>query len=331
MAARANCLTDVPGLSLGHATDARLATGVSVVRPHAPAAASVDVRGGGPATRETDLLRPEATVDRIHALTLSGGSAYGLDAAGGVVDGLRAAGAGFEVAGQLVPIVPGAAIFDLTVGAGSDWGDAPPYRALAGRALDDAVDRPGGEGNVGAGLGATAGALKGGLGTASAIARSGATVAALVVCNSFGQTVMPGTDTFWAFALEEDGELGGQVPAAPARPVAAHDVYRVEPGTSTTLAVIATDAELDKARLARVAAMAHAGLARAIRPAHGPLDGDVVFALSTARRTLHDPLPELTEVGTLAADCLARACARGVYAAEPLHGWPSYKSRHASP
>jgi L-aminopeptidase/D-esterase-like protein len=326
-----NCLTDIGGLRVGHATHGGLATGVTVVWPEAPVCAAVDVRGGGPATRETELLDPANTVDAVHALCLSGGSTFGLASGDGAASWLQGRGVGFEVAGHRVPLVPAAAIFDLRTGAGSAWDGTPPYRDLAVQAIEAARDMPSPQGNVGAGIGATAGSLKGGLGTASATARSGAQVAALVVCNSFGEAVIPGTPTFWAWPLERDRELGGQVPGRPEGAVAAHDVYSIQPGRNTTLAVVATDATLDKAQLNRVAVMAQGGIARAVRPAHGPLDGDCVFALSTgARARAEDPLAELTELATLAADCVSRALSRGVYHAEGIDGWPDYKSRHGA-
>jgi L-aminopeptidase/D-esterase-like protein len=324
-------MTDVAGLRVGHACDPHLLTGVTVVWPEAPVCAAVDVRGAGPATRETELLDPANTVDRVHALCLSGGSTFGLAAGDGAAAWLHARGAGLEVAGHRVPLVPAAALFDLRTGAGSAWDGAPPYRDLAAQALARASDMPSGQGNVGAGVGATAGSLKGGLGTASTTARSGAQVAALVACNSFGEPVIPGTPTLWAWPLERDGELGGQVAGRPAADLAAHDVYAIQPGRNTTLAVVATDAVLTKAQLNRVAVMAQGGIARAVRPAHGPLDGDCVFALATGARPLgEDPLAEVTEIATLAADCVSRALARGVYHAEGIDGWPDYKSRHGA-
>lgn len=320
-----NALTDVPGLTVGQAEDRTLTTGVTVILPARPAIAAVDVRGGGPGTRDIAALGLEATVQHLHALVFSGGSAYGLDACGGVMHWLRGQGRGFAIHGTVVPIVPGAVIFDLALGGPKRW-DHPPWWALGARAVaatgvDFAL------GCAGAGLGAKAGALKGGVGTAS-IQWQGITVGALAVANPMGSVVIPGTRTFWAWPFERDGELGGQVPprSAPAdldTPIAA------PPGTATTLVAVATDATLTRAQAARVAMMAQDGLARAIRPVHSPLDGDVVFVLATGDRPGQPDLGDLARLGMLAADCTARAIARGVFEAQATAGWPAYRDQDA--
>ena len=329
-----NLITDVDGVLVGNAIAVAMRTGVTVVLPTQPTLAGVDVRGGAPGTRDTSALDPSCLVDRVDAVVLSGGSAFGLDAPSGAVSWLAARGRGFPAGGARVPIVPGAILFDLLNGGDKDWGEQPPYRALGYAACQDAAaDFP--LGNVGAGLGATAGALKGGLGSASAVALDGLQVGALVGVNSVGSTVIPGSSTLWAWALEQQGELGVQPPPTPARPgeplgAADHDyVFDVALGANTTIAVVATNATLDKAQASRVALMAHDGIARAVSPAHTPFDGDTVFALATARRSLPDnSAAEIARIGAIAADCLARAIGRAVVAADSLGDMPSYRSLH---
>ncbi|WIM11368.1 P1 family peptidase [Enhydrobacter sp.] len=318
-----NLITDVDGLAVGNAQDETLRSGVSVVLCEAPSVASVDVRGGAPGTRETDLLEPSCLVDRVDAICLSGGSAFGLSAADGAMRWLRERGRGVAIGGVVVPIVPAAILFDLLNGGDKQW-DWPPYRELGYEACGHA-SRDFALGNAGAGMGAKAGNLKGGLGSASAIdPQSGLQVGALVAVNARGYTTMDDMPHFWAWPLEQGHEFGGLGPpprgvglavsharADPGRDPA--DVVRRDPRANTTIAVVATNARLDKASTQRLAVMAQDGLARAIRPVHTPLDGDTVFAVATGR---HDPGADplaLGEIGTLAADCLARAVARGVY------------------
>lgn len=324
-----NLLTDVPGLRVGNAEDAAARSGVTLVLPDAPAAAAVDVRGGGPGTAETELLDPAATVQRVDAVVLSGGSVFGLEARAGVAAWLAARGRGFPVGGLRVPIVPSAILFDLTNGGDKDWGESPPYRAL-GRAAAEAAGHDFPLGNVGAGLGGKAGALKGGLGSASWILPDGTAVGALVAVNAAGGAVEPASGAFWAWMLEQQGEFGGL--PSPRAPLADLDDARGEApslaGANTTLALVATDAALDKAGCRRLAVMAQDGLARALRPVHTPLDGDTVFALSTALRPTPD-LAGLARLGRVAADCLARAVARAVWHAESLGPYPAWRERYA--
>lgn len=320
-----NLITDVPGLRVGNAGDAGVMSGVTVVLPDRPATAAVDVRGGAPGTRETDLLDAGNLVDRIDALVLSGGSAFGLDAAAGVMAWLAGEGRGFRVetaAGRaIVPIVPAAILFDLLNGGDKAWGGEPPYRGWGFAAARDAgLDFP--LGNIGAGLGAKAGHLKGGLGGASVVTSSGATIGALVAVNSHGSVVMPGGDAFWAWPFERDGEFGGVIPTG--RPVETGVPPAATAGANTTLAVVATDATLDPGQARRLAIMAQAGLTRAIVPAHTPFDGDVVFALSTGLGPAPDPAA-LLALGDAAAACLARAIARAVYHAAPLGLYAGYR------
>src|SRR5262245_29476990 len=324
-----NLITDVPGIRVGNAGDGKLGSGVTVIVFESPVTASVDLRGGGPGTRETALLDPTQTVEGIDAIVLSGGSAFGLDAASGVQAWLHEQGRGFPVRGARVPIVPGAILFDLLSGGDKDWGRYPPYRELGYAAAAGAAhDVP--LGSVGAGLGATTVNLKGGLGSASAVTRDGLTVGALAVVNAAGSAVVGDGPWFWAAPFERDGEFGGRgFPSALPRDALA---FRTKGGatTSTTLGVVVTDATLSKAQAKRLAVMAQTGLSRALYPVHTPLDGDIVFAAATGRRTLEDPLHGLSELGTVAANALARAIARGVFAARALsfpNALPSWRDR----
>ncbi len=326
-----NAITDVDGIAVGSADDSGLRSGVTVVLPAEPAVAAVDTRGGAPGTHETDLLNPANLVDRVDAVALSGGSAFGLEAAAGVMGWLAARGRGFAVGSARVPIVPAAIIFDLLNGGQKDWGAMPPYRDLARRACD-AAGMEIALGNVGAGFGAKAGKLKGGLGTASFVTDDGIQVGAVLVANPFGAVTIPGTGTLWGWELERDGEFGGQ--PAPRGPIAPGDLDYAVPapvGGQTTIGVVATNVALTKAQATRIAIMAQDGLARAIRPVHTPLDGDTIFVLSTGRRPLAEPVPlMLARIGMLAADCAARAIGRAVFHAESLGEFPSYRSIHGA-
>jgi len=325
-----NLITDVEGVLVGNAEDGRVRTGVTVVLPEAPGVAAVDVRGGAPGTRETDALDPTCLVDRVDAIVLSGGSAFGLEAASAVMNWLAAKGRGFRVADAVVPIVPAAILFDLLNGGDKAWGERPPYAGL-GRAAALAASQTFNLGTVGAGYGARAGTLKGGLGSASAIDADGLQTGALVAVNSRGETVMPGSACFWAWALARNEEVGRQIPPA-APPELDEPLARdARLGGHTTIAVVATNATLDKAETRRVAIMAHDGFARAIRPVHTPFDGDTVFVLATGRWRLPEPrAASLARVGSAAADCVARAIMRGVYAAETVGELMSYRDRFGS-
>lgn len=329
---RRNLITDVGGLAIGNAEDLAVRSGCTVVLPERPAVMAVDQRGGAPGTRETDSLDPANFLDSFHALVLSGGSVFGLGAADGVTAGLSAAGVGIAIGGapMAVPVVPSAILFDLGNGGDKAWGQEPPYRRLGAQALAKA----GGDfalGNAGAGYGAVCGRLKGGLGSASVVV-DGIEVGALVAVNAVGSALMPDSPVFWAHGLEWQGEFGGRKPG-PAEAARAPDYDlpsdgKVVMGGHTTIAVVATNVALTKAQAKRFAMMAQDGLARSLRPAHTPFDGDTVFAVSTAARPLDGP-PALTvaRLGHLAADCLARAVARGVYEAESLGGVPGYRER----
>lgn len=328
-----NSLTDVAGLRVGCAEDAHAGTGVTVVLTDAAALCAVEVLGGGPGTRETDVLAPHNLVGAVDALVFSGGSVYGLGAADAVAAALGAAGRGFQLVARpetpRSPIVPAAILYDLANGANKAWGESPPYARL-GR---EALSRAGLEvalGNAGAGYGAAAGALKGGQGSASIVSATGITVAALACVNSFGSPLMPDSRVFWAWPFEIGAEFGGvrPDPRAPAPDPERWGAARSDPGApaSTTLAVVATDAEITRTEAKRIAQMAAAGLARAIRPVFAPSDGDVVFALSTCAKPLAEPRTQMiARLGALGADCLARAVARGVYEARALHGRPGWR------
>lgn len=329
---RRNLITDVAGLKVGNATDDALRSGVTVVLCEEPATAAVQVLGGAPGTRETDLLEPHNTVQTVDALVLSGGSAFGLDAASGVQAGLREAGRGFAVGPHLVPIVPAAILFDLMNGGDKDWGRYPPYRELGYSALADAGDNFE-TGSAGAGTGALTATFKGGLGSASSVLPGGFTVGALVAVNALGSATIGDTRHFWAAPFEEADEFGGLGMPVPF-PAEAREprtkMSRRPTGTeNTTIAVIATDAVLTKAEAKRLAIAAHDGFSRALWPAHTPLDGDLVFALATGRSG-RVPAPEdFIDLCAAAASTMARAIARGVHDAAPMPGdvMPSWSAR----
>ena len=327
-----NLITDVDGIRVGNADDPRVRTGVTVVLPDAPAVAAVDVRGGAPGTRESDALDPTCLVDRVDAIVLSGGSAFGLESASAAATWLAARGRGYAVGSVRVPIVPAAILFDLLNGGDKDWGEHPPFPGLARSACETAsLEFP--LGNVGAGFGAKAGTIKGGLGSASLVTDDGFQIGALIAANPFGSATMPGQPTLWAWALELEEEMGGQpLPTGPIppdpdlsnRPLA-------QAAANTTIGVVAVNADLTKAEALRLATMAHDGLARAVRPAHTPFDGDTLYVLATGTKPLPEPRPfHLARLGTHAADVAARAIGRGIYHAEGLGPFPGYRDLHGS-
>ena len=311
-----NLITDVAGLRVGNAQDAALKSGVTVLSADAPLTAGVHIMGGAPGTRDTALLDPDKAVQKVDALVLSGGSAFGLDAASGVVDGLRAAGRGFLLGGVHVPIVPAAILFDLANGGDKAW-THNPYAALGAAALA-AAEAHFTLGTAGAGTGATTATLKGGLGSASQVLPSGHVVGALVAVNPVGAATLD-TGQFWAAPFEIGDEFGGRSVAQ-----AYSDVHlprsKLAPGANTTIAIVATDAVLDKAGCTRMATAAQDGMARALVPSHTPLDGDLVFAVATGAKPLADPVLDTLLLGHAAACCLARAIARAVYLARPATG-----------
>ncbi|MCY4451596.1 MAG: P1 family peptidase [Immundisolibacterales bacterium] len=316
-----NLITDVETFLVGNAVDTELKSGVTVLTAERPFVAAVQVMGGAPGTRETDLLAPDRLVQRVDALVLSGGSAFGLDAGSGVADALAAAGRGFEVGPVRVPIVPAAILFDLLNGGDKDW-EENPYRDLGRRALESA-GREFALGTAGAGAGATTANLKGGLGSASLDLGGGVTVGALVAANPVGSVTVPGSREFWAATFELGAEFGGaglpeRVPAVEATFRGKHDA--LAPGANTTIAIVATNARLAQAQAQRMAVAAHDGIARAVVPSHTPFDGDLVFAVSSAAGPPPAGEASLLAIGHAASLCLARAIARGVFHATPVPG-----------
>jgi D-aminopeptidase len=329
-----NLITDIPGIRVGHASDDKLASGVTAIIFDEPAIAAADLRGGGPGTRESALLDPAMTVERIDAIALAGGSAFGLDAASGLQAFLAERGRGFKVRSARVPIVPAAILFDLLNGGDKAWGRYPPYREL-GYAAAQAAAESFALGSVGAGLGATTVNLKGGLGSASASVR-GHIVGALAATNAAGAVTIGDGPHFWAAPYERNGEFGGRGFPSPFSTEVLAFHSKAMPGESTALVVVATNAALSKPQVRRLAIMAQDGLARAIRPVHTPLDGDIVFAVSLAAPgapVLAEPIAELAELGAAAADVVARAIARGVYEAKGLQfpgALPAWRDRFGS-
>jgi L-aminopeptidase/D-esterase-like protein len=334
MTALRNLITDVAGLRVGNAHDPALASGVTAILFDEPAVASYAVNGGAPGTRDTDLLEPDKVVPGVNAIVLSGGSAFGLDAASGVQAYLREQGIGFAVGSARVPLVPQAITFDLLNGGDKDWGRYPPYRELGYEAakaagLDFAL------GTAGGGYGATTADLKGGLGSASAVTRSGHTVGALVIVNALASTLIGDGPHFWAGAYEEGQEFGGLGLPSRITPEMRKLDWKgrnreAAPPISTTIALIATDAVLTKAQAKRLAVISHDGHAKGLRFAHALFDGDTVFAAATGKTPLGDEAADFIEIGALAGDCLARAIARAIYEATALPfagAQPAWKDR----
>ena len=318
-----NLITDVPGLTVGQASDGVLKSGVSVVVGDAPMVTGVHVMGGAPGTRETDLLRPDATVEAVDALVLSGGSAFGLSSASGVVNAMAGDGRGFDVLGHKVPIVPSAIIFDLANGGDKAWAE-DPYPALgrqayAVRGLDVAL------GTAGAGCGALVSGLKGGIGSASVVLGSGVTVGALVAVNAVGEVTVGDSPHFWAAPWEIGDEFGAKGVATGPLPPSRLKTYEA---ANTVIAIVATDAVLTKSQATRMATTAHDGIARAVVPSHLPMDGDLVFACSTGQRPAGDD--DWMWFGHMAATCLSRAVARAIYTATPAPDdlYPTWGEKH---
>jgi L-aminopeptidase/D-esterase-like protein len=317
-----NLVTDIKGVSVGHATDLALGSGVTAIVFDDLSTASVTVRGGAPAGRNLGMLDLEATYEKVDAIILSGGSGYGLDAGTGAQAALREMGRGMVFAGIVLPVAPVAILFDLLNGGDKDWGRYPPYRELGFDAVMAAAKGSFALGSVGAGTGATTATLKGGLGSASAMTSNGHMVSAVVAVNAVGTATVGDGPHFWAAPFEIDGEFGGL-----GMPVRFDTRLRTKGGTppppATTIGCVVTDVALTKPQCRRLAIMADDGLARAVLPAHAPNDGDTVFAVSTGGRALADPVRELTELGHVAGMVMARAIARGVYAATRLPYPPS--------
>ena len=313
-----NTILDVGGLRIGQAHNAAIKTGVTVILPDAPATCAVDVRGGGPGTRETDTLADGGLIEQIHAICLSGGSVYGLAASDGVCAWLGQQRIGYApgpAPTPVSPIVPSAILFDNANGGDKDWGIEPPFRQLGIEACEAAMDSMS-LGAAGAGYGATAGLYQGGLGTASEIV-DGITVGAIIAANPVGSPYMPGTDCPWAWPYEIDGEFGGKRPPVDYAYEEANDTklaFLKDAGQSTVIGAVAVNAALTQKQLKRLALMAQDGIAMAVQPSHTPLDGDTIFALSTGNKPCESPVA-LAELGAVAARCVARALMRGVYEA----------------
>jgi len=311
-----NTILDVGGLKIGNAYDEKVKTGVTVILPDEPARCAVDVRGGGPGTRETDALRDGRLIDQVHSIVLAGGSVYGLAAADGVTTWLGEKGIGYSAGPAPVPVspvVPSAIIFDNANGGDKNWGNNPPFRGLGFAACNAATERLA-LGRTGAGYGASAGLYPGGLGSASETI-DGVTVGALMIANPVGSPFMPGTKAFWAWPYEKDSEFGGERPPvdyAWSQPKDTKLEFLKAAGQSTVVGVVATDARLSQKSLKRLAVMAQNGIPMAVQPSHTPLDGDTIFAISTGDKPCHSP-PHLAEIGAAAARCVARSIARAVY------------------
>jgi L-aminopeptidase/D-esterase-like protein len=320
-----NLITDVPGIRVGHGTDERSQSGVTTLLGDQPLAAGVDVRGGAPGVRETDTLAPDALVGHAHAIVLAGGSVFGLAAADGVATVLSNAGVGLRLLAhtRAIPIVPAAVLHDLGGDGDKSWRD-PPYRGLGAESVR-AASRAFALGRVGAGRGARAGHVAGGIGSASLDFGGGLVVGALVAVNSIGSVYYADGRTPYAWPYEIDGEFGGLRPGRPAPLVdpappesRLAELGQLEPGTSTVIGIVATSAALNGAECRRLAVMAHDGIARAVRPSHTPFDGDTIFAVASgaalvAAGTVRAAL--VARLGSAAADCMARAIARGVFEA----------------
>jgi L-aminopeptidase/D-esterase-like protein len=325
-----NLITDIPGIWVGNAHNAKIASGVTALIFETPAVASIAVHGGAPGLRDSALLEPQMTVERVDGLVLSGGSVYGLDSMGGAITWLLEKGRGYAVGSVKVPIVPGAILFDLLNGGNKSFGREPVYwhlgyKAAAGAGGDFAL------GSIGAGYGATTANLKGGLGSASAAASSGFCIGALVAVNALGQATIGEGPHFWAAPCEREREFGGLGWPSPWPENALVARLKSAAAENTTIAIVATDAALTKAEARRLAIMAHDGIARALRPSHACLDGDTIFAAATGTAKSAPTVFDRIEIGMIAADCLSRAIARAIYEADalPFSGaLPSWKGRY---
>jgi L-aminopeptidase/D-esterase-like protein len=314
-----NLITDVTGVMVGNSHNEIIKSGVTVFTSDKRFAAAVTVLGGAPGTRETDLLESDKLVEKIDAIVLSGGSAFGLDAATGVVDCLRKENRGYPLKDINIPIVPSAILADLFNGGDDQW-EENPYGNL-GKLAFNSISNSFEIGTIGAGYGATTSNLKGGLGSASIVLGNGATVGALVAVNPSGSVVTDGSNSFWATPFEIGDEFGGKEFIPPKNIFTeyhrgddvAKDAFSID---NTTIAIVATDLELSKVELKRISVAAHDGMSRAILPSHTPYDGDLIFAASTGRKKIKIEPSDIYNIGNAAAICLSRAIARGVYEAK---------------
>ena len=326
-----NLITDVDGILVGNAHNEKVATGCTVITPIEGSMASADVRGGAPGTREVGALNPYNLIDTVDSIVLSGGSTWGLEAASSVANYIGATGRGYKPSSEAknIPMIPGAILYDLANGGYKDWNKKPPYSELgiqAASKISNNIEL----GNFGAGYGAKAGSLKGGLGSASFILDDGIQVGGLFAVNSYGSTVNSETGQFWSATDEYNDEFGNKgVPSySPSNPLSGTANQETLPGQNTTIGVVATNVKLDSRAAKRIAIMAHSGMSRAIRPIHSPVDGDVIFVLSTGTLDKELNLNDINIIGELGARVCSRSIARGVYEAKSILGMTSWKEKY---
>ena len=326
-----NLITDVDGILVGNAHNEKVATGCTVITPIEGSIASADVRGGAPGTREVGALNPYNLIDTVDSIVLSGGSTWGLEAASSVANYIGATGRGYKPSSEAknIPMIPGAILYDLANGGNKDWNKKPPYSELGIQAASK-VSNNIELGNFGAGYGAKAGSLKGGLGSASFILDDGIQVGGLFAVNSYGSTVNSETGQFWSATDEYNDEFGNKgVPSySPSNPLSGTANQETLPGQNTTIGVVATNVKLDSRAAKRIAIMAHSGMSRAIRPIHSPVDGDVIFVLSTGTLDKELNLNDINIIGELGARVCSRSIARGVYEAKSILGMTSWKEKY---
>ena len=323
-----NLITDVDGILVGNAHNKEVATGCTVITPIEGSLASADVRGGAPGTREVGALNPYNLIDSVDSIVLSGGSTWGLEAASSVANSIGGEGRGYRPSSKSknVPMVPAAILYDLANGGDKEWLKNPPYSSLGLEAVSNLSDKIE-LGNFGAGYGSQAGSLKGGLGSASFVSNDGIQVGGLFAVNSYGSTVNNETGQFWAAIDETENEFGGMgVPTfAPNDVLSGTAARETLPGQNTTIGVIATNVKLDSKAAKRIAIMAHSGMSRAIRPIHSPVDGDVIFVISTGTLNKELSLNDINTIGELGARVCSRSIARGIYEADSILGIKSWR------
>ena len=323
-----NLITDVDGILVGNAHNKEVATGCTVITPIEGSLASADVRGGAPGTREVGALNPYNLIDSVDSIVLSGGSTWGLEAASSVANSIGGEGRGYRPSSKSknVPMVPAAILYDLANGGDKEWLKNPPYSSLGLEAVSNLSDKIE-LGNFGAGYGSQAGSLKGGLGSASFVSNDGIQVGGLFAVNSYGSAVNNETGQFWAAIDETENEFGGMgVPTfAPNDVLSGTAARETLPGQNTTIGVIATNVKLDSKAAKRIAIMAHSGMSRAIRPIHSPVDGDVIFVISTGTLNKELSLNDINTIGELGARVCSRSIARGIYEADSILGIKSWR------
>ncbi len=326
-----NLITDVCGILVGNAQNDQLKSGVSVLYGDKPFLTGFHVMGGAPGTRETDLLAPDKIVQLVDAIVLSGGSAFGLEAASSIANELKKKGRGFPTSSLSVPIVPSAILYDLNNGGNKNWKENP-YGNLGIKALNS-VSREFVLGSIGAGSGATTANLKGGLGSASVVLQEGFTVGALIAVSAAGSAVMGDSNHFWAAPFEMGSEYGNLgVFSDYNKKETGFPAKRPITGEATTIGIVATNATLDKSQATRVAIAAHDGIARALVPSHTPFDGDLLFSISTRKVALQDKILDTMKIGHAAAQCVSRSIARAIYnakadALDRLPAWSTLENK----